>query len=57
MIKSVRRSAQEGAQEVAACIYLHLNDTVVKSPHLNVAADEDTLLNGQVNPKGNLQLH
>lgn len=57
MIKSVHRSDHEGAHEVAACIYLYLNDTVVKSPHLNVATDDDTLLNGQVNPKGKLQLH
>lgn len=56
MIKSLSHSDHKGAHE-AACIYLYLNDTVLKSPHLHVATDEDTLLNGQVNPKSNLLLH
>lgn len=52
-ITSLSQSDHKGAHEIAVCIYLCLNDTVVESPHLNVATDEDTLLNGQVNPKSN----
>lgn len=53
MCKCKIKCLSQSDHEMAVCMFLYLNDTVVESPNLNVATNEDTLLNGKVNPKSN----